>query len=571
MKTYTAILLIITFMISSASAGVQWVTTPVWGYDTVAGSISYAIKNASPGDEIRINLPPQDTIIAVNEQISISKDLTISGINMATGRRIILNHNYPPNNNHLVNVTGGNAAIRDAILWGSWINSDISRGGVVYVKGVTTRLLLNNVEVTYGMASAGGGGIFNDSGDVTIVNCNVFENYSNGGGGGICNSFGKMTIENSIISNNDVHSGSYYDGHSCGGGIFNQGSLAVSGSTISNNTCDARNYAYSGDILEYAYGGGLYNTQGVASLINCTICNNTSLASCPYSHCSAFCDGGGVYNDDYGLCFLTYCTVAGNTPGGVGTDYSASVCLLNNLVVKNSRYDISNSDTYYDNFYGEFNMATVIPDSGIAAFDRKLTLKAILGKDSITAIGGPVPFIPLYKNAAAIGSGIRCGYYLFDTVLVGPQNGFVLTARKPVCFREDSWLDLLTNFPAPAGVSVVEITADQRGVRRANPPCLGAFEYDSSVQSIMRVLPKTPDARVKFLSLRGDRLTLTSAAAARVELTLFDARGRMAIRFASNIRKGFQEVGLPCQVVKGVYILKAAYEGFAVITRIFAR
>jgi len=124
------------------------------------------------------------------------------------------------------------------------------------------------------MAVSGGGTnqVFSIAIGTTVSMSGItIENGSNttGSGGGIFNE-GTLTLTNSTVSANKA---SLFGG----GGIFNDGRLNVIDSTVSNNASDA--------------GGGIFNTgaTGVLNLTGSTVSGNTSAGG-----------GGGIYN--YGRC-----------------------------------------------------------------------------------------------------------------------------------------------------------------------------------------------------------------------------------------------------------------------------
>ncbi len=103
---------------------------------------------------------------------------------------------------------------------------------------------------------------------------------------------GTVSLDNLTIKNGDNTSGYF------GGGIFNDGALTLTNSTISGNT------AY--------FGGGIFN-DGTVTLTNSTVSGNT-----------ASVNGGGIYN--FGTTTLTNSTVSGNSAsqgGGIYNEFGA--------------------------------------------------------------------------------------------------------------------------------------------------------------------------------------------------------------------------------------------------------
>jgi CSLREA domain-containing protein len=153
----------------------------------------------------------------------------------------------------------------------------------------------------------GGGGIYND-GVLTLTDCTLNGN-SGEDGGGVYNDFdGTATLTNCALSGNSAPD------DLGGGGVYNDGVLALTGCTLDDN---------SG-----ADGGGVYNDfDGEATLTNCTLSGNSATGG--------DFGGGGLYND--GTVELTNCTLNGNSApansgGGLYNDIDGTATLINTIV-----------------------------------------------------------------------------------------------------------------------------------------------------------------------------------------------------------------------------------------------
>jgi len=105
-------------------------------------------------------------------------------------------------------------------------------------------LTLQNVTLSGGSSSVGGGGVFN-SGILSIENSTISGNTTNSRGGGIYNWYGNLTIENSTISGNTAN---------VGGGVHNSaGLLTITNSTISGNRADEAG-GLSNTYFDYGFG-----------------------------------------------------------------------------------------------------------------------------------------------------------------------------------------------------------------------------------------------------------------------------------------------------------------------------
>src|SRR6267378_1942357 len=126
---------------------------------------------------------------------------------------------------------------------------------------------------------------------VSISGMTISNGYLPGeGGGGVLNENGTMTITGCTISNNSAGSGFGMD-IAEGGGILNDsgGSLIIINSAISSNSCSATD----GEpfIFASAFGGGVDNL-GSMTITNCTISGNSAVG--PTSLDSGY--GGGISN-----------------------------------------------------------------------------------------------------------------------------------------------------------------------------------------------------------------------------------------------------------------------------------
>ncbi|MBO7725475.1 MAG: hypothetical protein J6S40_03315 [Thermoguttaceae bacterium] len=162
-------------------------------------------------------------------------------------------------------------------------------------------------------------------------------------GGGIFNQ-GTLTITNSTISGNTAS----YEG----GGIYNEGMLTVVGSTISGNSSGYSRYG----------GGGIINLSGTVSVIDSTISENTSEG-----------EGGGIYNYE-GVMTITNSTVSGNNSNtsGSGAGGGGIFNIHATLTIIGSTISGNNSNSYggrggginnWNNFYTGSESTVTIIDS----------------------------------------------------------------------------------------------------------------------------------------------------------------------------------------------------------------
>ena len=152
------------------------------------------------------------------------------------------------------------------------------------------------------------------------------------GGAAIANS-GEVSLIDSTLSNNSATSGPYF-----GGAINNSpanngppGTMLISGSTISGNSAGGPTGG-----SDAGAGGGIYN-DGLIAMIDDTVANNQNT--------DATNGGGGIFVDTEGAVAMTNTTVSGNQASDGGGIFNAGV-----LDVTNST--ISGNSAYNDNAGG---------------------------------------------------------------------------------------------------------------------------------------------------------------------------------------------------------------------------
>ncbi len=170
----------------------------------------------------------------------------------------------------------------------------------------TGDLTLRDTAVTGGLVSGGtGGGVRND-GILALINSTVSGNSVGdyGSGGGIYN-LGTVTLTDSTVSGNVARFQGY------GGGIQNPGTVILDGSTISGNSA--------------GFGGAGVRSSGTITLTRTTVYGN-----------SAGFAGGAVQSS--GTAIVTNSTVSGNSAGfaGGGVRNSGTMVLTQSTVSANS-------------------------------------------------------------------------------------------------------------------------------------------------------------------------------------------------------------------------------------------
>jgi hypothetical protein len=214
-----------------------------------------------------------------------NSDLTISNITIQNG--FVANGNGGGIYNNSGDLTISNSIITNNEATG--VVSTNGRGAGIYSTGLTASVLIQNSTISLNSASYYGGGIHNrDSSLLTISNSFISENTANKGGGIYNRNSDNLSISSSSISGNASADR--------GGGIYNRNSdnLSISSSSISGNTSGNR-------------GGGICNF----------FSNNISISSSSISGNSAD-KGGGVYNLSSANLSISNSSISGNTSANKG-------------------------------------------------------------------------------------------------------------------------------------------------------------------------------------------------------------------------------------------------------------
>jgi CSLREA domain-containing protein len=315
-------------------------------------------------------------------------------------------------------------------------------------------LSLNNLTITKGYSSVGGGGIRVASGGILNLNYVIITENESVYGAGIYNA---GTITGTMVSiTSNVVSGS----GSCGGGIYLAGStnnsITLTRSLISGNSasqgggiCNWGNGSYSspvggnlrlenvtvgGNTAAEGCGGGIVLTTGSSSyFINCTIANNI---------CSASTSGAGVCGNGANAFDFLNTLVFNNTGyGGVNNCYQVKQSSSEIWSGLNSAYfdknvpfgynmnDDSPSDAFYDcftNVVSNLLEASLTTSSALASVG---TYKLQTGSAAIDA-GDPAnyPSVDVFGTTRPQGTAPDIGAYEFVEDLNAPPSIPVLTS-----------------------------------------------------------------------------------------------------------------------------------------------
>ncbi len=360
-------------------------------------------------------------------------------------------------------------------------NSAGENGGGIYGTGGT----INNCTISDNSAagegpSDGGGGIYDNQFEMTVSNSTITGNSASQFGGGIFNYDGNgLTVSACKIEDNSAASAGDNEG---GGGIFNDGHLTVSDSTLSGNkaTTGHGGGIWNGSVLTVSNttfadnsasgaGGGIYNGASIVTMSDCTFTENSATggggiynggtmtaSNCTLENNSAIegtygGNGGGIYNAASNRWTVTVnnCTIADNTASqfGGGIDNLTTMTVSNSTIASNSaavdgggiysgqgdsvlNNTIVADSTSGGDLYGSFSGAYDLIGDGSGGLDPANNL---LGSPSnlldpllapLGNYGGPTQTMALLPGSPAIDAGSNA------LIAIDPSTGLPFTTDQ---------------------------------------------------------------------------------------------------------------------------------------------
>jgi len=374
----------------------------------------------------------------------------------------------------------------------------IDNAGVLTVNGST--LESNTANNSGGF----GGGIDNhDGGMATLTSTTVEMNSAVLSGGGIFNAAGStLTVASSTLSDNTAASG---------GGIFNVGTGdAVSTVTVTDSTLSSNS---STGTSSGSGGGGLYNSDGSASITGSTLSGNSTYGT-----------GGGI-DEDSGSLTLTNSTIAGDFADGVGAgihENSGTLTAVNCTIAYNE-------EPYNESGVGggmDITDGTATLDNTIIALNTD-NASANPPADNIHLDGsGTISSASAYNLLATSGnSGLTNGVNGNQVGVPNPGLGTLADNGGPT-----ETIALLAGSPAlGAGSNALAVdangntlTTDQRGAgfpRIVNGTVdIGAFERPFVGNPTVYTVDLTSDIGASTSALAGDILYCVTQANASTNL-----------------------------------------------------
>ena len=188
---------------------------------------------------------------------------------------------------------------------------------------------------------------------------------------------------------------------------------------------------------------GIYNNSSDPTITNCTIYSNGDngiyndyYSSPTITNCTIAANDTGIYNDNSGPT-ITNCTISGNGGYGISNDGSSSPIITNCIIWGNSSQGIYNSSSS-----SAPSVSYCVIEGGYSGGTNIITEDPLLG--GLGNYSGFVDTIPVLAGSSAIKKG---------TSTCAPEK-------------------------------------DARGITRANPPCIGAFEASTQTPTAISLIVK---------------------------------------------------------------------------------
>lgn len=294
--------------------------------DSGPGSLRQALADAIDGETINFDPALNGRNISLTSaELVVDKNVSIHG----PGRNLLglfRSSNTPFRVFHVM--PNWTVTIAGLTISGGGAGEEQGGGGILNDHATLT---IDSCAVQNSFAEYGGG-VYNDgsagSSTLTVFNSTVTGNFASDGGGifndAVNGGNAMLSLTNSTVDSNTAAFNGFPTGGGAGGGIYNSGGMLM----ISNSFV-TRNHAGVPAPFALGWGGGIAN-DGTVAITNSTISSN-----------QAYQSGGGI--DNAGTLTITNSTVSGNSadgghdgqPWGGGGGISGDVTFTNSTLSGN--------------------------------------------------------------------------------------------------------------------------------------------------------------------------------------------------------------------------------------------
>lgn len=490
-----------TYTVSGTADGLAAVACPGGVCPSLRAAVNAA--NASSGSTIQLGAGSYQLTAADGGQLSATAAMTLQGTGPGGSGGTTIEQTDGVDRVLSITAASGTVALTGLEVTGghlapAWGVTTIAEGSGVYSRSA---LALQDVLVTGNEAIGAGGPVAGDAGDwadgggirfppgagagSVIGDSVVSANEAIGGnggssvvtaGGGGGRAFGggisyegegPLLVKNSTVSANTATGGNGgasssgtpgEGGSGAGGGVWNSGELTVTGATIAANTATGGGSGGAGSVGGFADGGGIADVEAHDALVNSTVFGNAAQ--------------GGAKNGG---------TAGGGFAGGLEASGSDAALTLASDTIDANR--ASSADGNLDAFIGNpptpytFSVHDTIVAGGIAPSvsdcefhlaTNPLTSEGNNLEDDTTSQCG---FSPANHDLMGVSPQLQAALASNG----GPTQTLAPAVGSPVLNAGGQCLDP-TSLPPNQPLLV-----DQRGLPRANPCDIGAFQTQPPV------------------------------------------------------------------------------------------
>jgi hypothetical protein len=477
--------------------------------DSGPGSLRAAITAASPGDTIAVpagtyilasaiaitvnvhlvGAGPSTTVIIGNGSriFSMSSALSISGLALTDGL-VQLAPGAADSGGGAIFDKGGALTISNSLFSADSVESggeptELDGGGAVYVDGapatISTTTFADNTAQAEAGTHDGGGAIFTQgSGTLALIGDSFtgdrFSKTGGGefdGGGGVYAANGAVTVTDTMFNGESVSLEGGEKGafaFTGGGAIWGGGGVSVFASTISANAVNETHGSFE------TGGGGIFSYAGALSVTGSTVNSNVANLGLRAMISNG---GGGIYNAGTTLAILNS-TFSGNVVnasgppteagGGALYDFGTGGTITGTTIAGNS-VAFPGAGAYGGGIY----RVSETPVGALALHDTILAANTLSGAFTEGTNCSAPNTSPIASTGYNLEDANSCGLTATgDLVNADPLLGALAANGGPTMTRA-----LALGSPAiHAGGPCAPVTADQRGLPRASPCTIGAFE-----------------------------------------------------------------------------------------------
>lgn len=305
----------------------------------------------------------------------------------------------------------------------------------------------------------------NEGGAANLTDCS-FTGNTGDEGGGFYNADGRMTLTNCCFTGNTANVN------------------GVGGMCISGNATTLTNCTFTGNNAD-RLGGGMEGSN--VTLTDCSFIGNTANG------------GGGLYIDD-GDTTLTGCLFNGNINrgGGDGADHGFNPGGGANYNAKYSHL-IIRFCSIYSNIVKQCSAPANVSQGGALENDGQATLTDdILWGNTApndAEIGGNIDSDDMTITYCDIQGGLSgTGNIKVDPLFVSSTD-LHLQAGSP-CRGDGITIGTTKSDPSQDIQAATSLSTDADGIKRSNPPSIGAYQYSAAPPKPKKIIPSTFDADV---------------------------------------------------------------------------